>query len=145
MGCFHNFSIADLPLMESTDGLSLVGLQGLLCILAQYLIDLRREEDRAIIPSNWLSRPRILRFWPKGRSGGIAGPWRRWMPRGKCIYLVKLIRRGIYSSIGLIWYRVNAGSRMVNIGIIYICVVDISSFTFIGLFSFVIPNTGIDE
>ena len=34
---------------------------------------------------------------------------------------------------------VNAGSRMVNIGIIYICVIDISSFTYIGLFSFVGP------
>ena len=35
LGCFHNFSIVDLPLMESIDGLSVVGLQGLHCILAQ--------------------------------------------------------------------------------------------------------------
>ena len=40
---------------------------------------------------------------------------------------------------------VNAGSRMINIGIIYICVIDISPFTYIGLFSFIIPNTSIDE
>ena len=26
---FHNFSIVDLPLMESIDGLSVIGLQGL--------------------------------------------------------------------------------------------------------------------
>ena len=35
LGCFHNFSIVDLPLMESIDGLSVIGLQGLHCILAQ--------------------------------------------------------------------------------------------------------------
>ena len=93
LGCFRNFSNVDLPLMESIDGLSVVGLQGLHCILAQSLIDLRRQEDRAIIPSNWLGRHRILRLWPKGRSGGIARPWRRWMPRGKCMYLIKLIKR----------------------------------------------------
>ena len=40
---------------------------------------------------------------------------------------------------------IKAGSRVINIGIIYICVVDISSFTYFGLFSFIIPNTGIDE
>ena len=34
---------------------------------------------------------------------------------------------------------------MINIGIIYICVVYISPFTYIVLLSFVIPNTGIDE
>ena len=27
MGCFHNFSIVDLPLMESSDGLSVIGLE----------------------------------------------------------------------------------------------------------------------
>ena len=35
LGSFHNFSIVDLPLMEYTDGLSDIGLQGLHCILAQ--------------------------------------------------------------------------------------------------------------
>ena len=35
LGCFHNFSIVDLPLMEPIDGLSIIGLQGLHCILAQ--------------------------------------------------------------------------------------------------------------
>ena len=40
---------------------------------------------------------------------------------------------------------INAGSRVINIGIIYICIIDIPSFTYIGLFSFVIPNSGIDE
>ena len=40
---------------------------------------------------------------------------------------------------------VNAGSRMINIGFIYICSIEISSFTYIRLFSFVIPNTGIDK
>ena len=30
-------------------------------------------------------------------------------------------------------------------GFIYICSIDISSFTYIGLYSFVIPNTGIDK
>ena len=35
LGCSHNFSIVDLPLMESIDGLSVVGLQGLHFILAQ--------------------------------------------------------------------------------------------------------------
>ena len=52
LGCFHNFSILGFPLMESTDGLSVIGLQGLHCILIQSLVDLRRQEDRAIIPSN---------------------------------------------------------------------------------------------
>ena len=40
---------------------------------------------------------------------------------------------------------INAGCGRVNIGFIYICSIDISSFTYIGLFSFVIPNTGIDK
>ena len=40
---------------------------------------------------------------------------------------------------------VNAGSRMINIGVIYICVIDIPSFTYIGLLSFIISNTSIDE
>ena len=35
LGCFHNFSIVDLPLMESIDGLSVIGFQGLYFILAQ--------------------------------------------------------------------------------------------------------------
>ena len=35
LGCFHNFSIVDLPLVESVDGLSVIGLQGLHCILTQ--------------------------------------------------------------------------------------------------------------
>ena len=34
-GCFHNFSIVNLPLVESVDGLSAIGLQGLHCILTQ--------------------------------------------------------------------------------------------------------------
>ena len=34
-GRFHNFSIVDLPWMESVDGLSVIGLQGLHCILTQ--------------------------------------------------------------------------------------------------------------
>ena len=29
LGCFHNFSIVDLPLVESSDGLSVIGLIGL--------------------------------------------------------------------------------------------------------------------
>ena len=33
--CFENFCIVDLPLVESIDGLSVIGLQGLHCILAQ--------------------------------------------------------------------------------------------------------------
>ena len=37
----------------------------------------------------------------------------------------------------------NAGCRVINIGFIYICSIDISSFTYIGLFSLIIPNTGI--
>ena len=35
LGCFHNFGIVDLPLVESIDGLSVIGLQGLHCILTQ--------------------------------------------------------------------------------------------------------------
>ena len=35
LGCFHNFSIVDLPLVESTNGLTVIGFQGLHCILAQ--------------------------------------------------------------------------------------------------------------
>ena len=35
LGWFHNFSIVDLPLMESIDGLSVIGIQGLHYILAQ--------------------------------------------------------------------------------------------------------------
>ena len=33
--CFHNFSIVDLSLVTSVDGLSVIGLQGLHCILTQ--------------------------------------------------------------------------------------------------------------
>ena len=33
--CFLNFSVVDLPLVESTDGLNVIGLQGLHCILTQ--------------------------------------------------------------------------------------------------------------
>ena len=40
---------------------------------------------------------------------------------------------------------INAGCRGINIGIIYICVMDISPFTYICLLSFVIPNTSIDK
>ena len=40
---------------------------------------------------------------------------------------------------------INAGCRGVNIGIIYVGGIDISSFAYIGLFGLVIPNTGIDE
>ena len=39
----------------------------------------------------------------------------------------------------------NAGCRRVNIGIIYVGDIDISSFAYIGLFGLIIPNTGIDE
>ena len=35
LGCFHNFSNVDLPLVESIDSLSVIGLQGLHCILTQ--------------------------------------------------------------------------------------------------------------
>ena len=35
LGCFHNFSIVDLPPVESSDGLSDVGFQGLHCTLNQ--------------------------------------------------------------------------------------------------------------
>ena len=35
LGCFHNFKIVNLPLIESIDGLSVIGLQGFHCILAQ--------------------------------------------------------------------------------------------------------------
>ena len=35
LGSFHNFSIVDLPLVKSVDGLSVIGLQGLHCILTQ--------------------------------------------------------------------------------------------------------------
>ena len=34
-GCFHNFSIVDLPLVKSVDGLSVIGLLGLHYILTQ--------------------------------------------------------------------------------------------------------------
>ena len=40
---------------------------------------------------------------------------------------------------------INAGCRSVNIGFIYVGGIDISSFTYIGLCSLVIPNTGIDK
>ena len=35
LGCFHNFSIVDLPLVKSVDGLSVIDLQGFHCILTQ--------------------------------------------------------------------------------------------------------------
>ena len=35
LGCFHNFSIVDIPLVKSVDGLGVIGLQGLHCILTQ--------------------------------------------------------------------------------------------------------------
>ena len=34
-GVFHNFSIVDLPLVKSVDGLSVISLQGIHCILTQ--------------------------------------------------------------------------------------------------------------
>ena len=34
-GVFHNFSIVNLPLVESFDGLSVINLQGFHCILSQ--------------------------------------------------------------------------------------------------------------
>ena len=40
---------------------------------------------------------------------------------------------------------INAGCREVNIGIIYVGNIDISSFAYIGLFGLIIPNIGIDE
>ena len=35
LGLFHNFSIVDFPLVESIDGLSVIGFEGLQCILTQ--------------------------------------------------------------------------------------------------------------
>ena len=35
LGFFHNFSIVDFPLVESIDGLSVIGFKGLQCILTQ--------------------------------------------------------------------------------------------------------------
>ena len=35
LGCFHNFIIVDLPLVERSDGLSVIGFEGLHCILTQ--------------------------------------------------------------------------------------------------------------
>ena len=35
LGFFHNFSIVDFPLVESIDGLSVIGFEGLQCILIQ--------------------------------------------------------------------------------------------------------------
>ena len=46
--------------MESTDSLSVVAFEGLQCILTQYPIDLRRQEDRAIIPPNRIGSNRSL-------------------------------------------------------------------------------------
>ena len=34
-GCFHNFSIMDFPLVEPSNGLSVIGFEGLHCILTQ--------------------------------------------------------------------------------------------------------------
>ena len=60
LGCLHNFSIVDFLLVELSDGLSVIGFEGLHCILTQYLLDLRRQEYRAIIPSNGFGRTRML-------------------------------------------------------------------------------------
>ena len=35
LGGFHNFSIVDFPLVEPSDGLSVIGYEGLHCILTQ--------------------------------------------------------------------------------------------------------------
>ena len=35
LGCFHNFCIVDFPLVEPSDGLSVIGFEGLHCILTQ--------------------------------------------------------------------------------------------------------------
>ena len=67
------------------------------------------------------------------------------MSRGKGMYLIEFIRREIDTSIWLIWYMINAVCRWVNIGFIYVGGIDISSVTYIGLFSLVIPITGIDK
>ena len=47
---FHNFSVVDLPLVKSIDGLSAVALQCFHCILTQQFKDLWWQIDRAIIP-----------------------------------------------------------------------------------------------
>ena len=49
-GDFHNFSVVDLLLVKSIDGLSVVGLQCFHWILTQQLKDLWWQIDRAIIP-----------------------------------------------------------------------------------------------
>ena len=70
--CFHNFRVVDLPLVKSVDGLSIIGLQSFHCILTQQFKDLRWQVDWAIL--------------------------RGWMPRGKGMDLVELIRRKINTS-----------------------------------------------
>ena len=35
LGLFHNFSVVDFPLVKSTDCISVVGFEGLQCILTQ--------------------------------------------------------------------------------------------------------------
>ena len=56
-GCFHNFSVVNLPLVKSVDGLSITGLQSLQCILTQQFIDLRWKIARSIILLKWLLGP----------------------------------------------------------------------------------------
>ena len=71
--CFRNFSIVDLSLVKSVDGLSVIGLQGLHCIPTQLHIDLSWQDDRTIIPSNGLLGPGMMRLWLKGVLEGLPG------------------------------------------------------------------------
>ena len=47
---FHNFSVVDLPLVKSIDGLSVIGLQSFHGILVQQFVNFGWQVDRAIIP-----------------------------------------------------------------------------------------------
>ena len=67
------------------------------------------------------------------------------MSRGKGMDLIELIRREIYTSMRRVWNIINVICRVVNISSIYIGIIDIPSFAYIGLFGLITPNTGIDK
>ena len=67
---FHNFSVVDLPLVKSTDGLSVVGLQSFHCTLIQQLEYLWWQIDSAIISFEGLLGSWLLSL---GLNGGLEG------------------------------------------------------------------------
>ena len=90
---FHNISVADLPLLKSGEGLSVIGLQGFHCILTRQLIDLCWQIDRSIIPFKRLLGSSLMRLGLNGCFRGGPGLEGGGFLEGKAMDLIELTRR----------------------------------------------------